>query len=470
MSQTVAVTGASGFVGRAVVRVLRERGARVLALGRTLRPAADSGVEPRAFDPEGGPNPAAFAGADAVVHLAGETIDGRWTPEKKRRIRDSRIRGTETLVQSLAALDRRPAVLVSASAVGYYGNRGDEPLTEASAPGSDFLAEVCRGWEAAARTAGDLGIRTAQLRTGIVLGDGGALVKMRVPFQLGIGGPLGSGRQFAPWIHVDDLAALFAFAVENASLSGPVNAVAPDYATNARLSQALGSALRRPSLLPAPPFALRVALGEFANTVLGGQLVIPAAALDAGFRWSHPTLEAALGALLGAGSRPLGMHAFRASHVVHRPLEEVFAFFSDPRNLEAITPPTLGFTIRSSPERMQRGAIIEYDLRLHGFPVHWTTLIADYEPPQRFVDVQLHGPYALWRHAHTFRPVDGGVEIADAVDYILPFAPFGELAGRLVANDVGEIFRFRREALDRAARLAATTAGRGGSRGRASVC
>jgi uncharacterized protein (TIGR01777 family) len=432
-----------------VVRALLERGARVLALGRSAAPVTEPEVESRVFDPAGAPNPGAFAGADAVVHLAGETVDGRWTAEKKFRIADSRIHGTRTLVQSLAALQRRPAVLVNASAVGYYGDGGDEPLTEASAPGSDFLAEVCTSWEAEARAAGELGIRSVQLRTGIVLGDGGALAKLRVPFQLGIGGPLGSGRQFMPWIHLDDLAALYAFAVETTSLRGPVNAVAPDYATNARFSQALGSALRRPSLLPAPPLALRVALGEFANTVLGGQLALPAVALDAGFRWKHSTLEAALGVLLGTGARPLGLHAFRTSQVVPHSLECVFAFFSDPSNLEAITPPSLGFTIRSAPKSVERGSIIDYDLRLHGLPVHWTTMIAEYEPPQRFVDVQLHGPYALWRHLHTFRPVDGGVEVADAVDYSLPFAPFGELAGRLVASDVDAIFRYRREALDR---------------------
>jgi uncharacterized protein (TIGR01777 family) len=449
MQHTVAVTGASGFVGRAVIRALRERGSRVIALGRSPAAYPDAGIEPRAFDPAGPPNPGAFAGADAVVHLAGETVDGRWTTEKKWRIADSRIRGTNTVVASLAALPKRPAALICASAVGVYGDRGDEPLTEASPAGTGFLAEVCTGWEASARAAGDHGIRSVQLRIGVVLGNGGALAKMRVPFSLGIGGPLGSGRQFMPWIHVDDLAALALFAIDNEALRGPVNAVAPDYATNARFSQVLGAALRRPSLLPAPPIALRAVLGEFADTVLGGQLVIPAAALDAGFHWNYPTLEGALGTLLAAGSRTLGLHAFRTSLVVRRPLEEVFAFFSDARNLEAITPPRLGFTIRRIPEHVERGAVIEYDLRLHGVPIRWMTLISAFEPPYRFADVQLHGPYALWRHTHTFRAVEGGVEVADAVDYLLPFAPFGELAAGFVANDVNEIFRFRGETLAR---------------------
>ena len=185
-------------------------------------------------------------------------------------------------------------MLVSASAVGYYGDRGDEPLTEHSKPGDDFLAGVVSRWEAAAHEAEKLGIRTAMLRTGIVLGDGGALSKMKLPFQLGIGGPFGSGRQFVPWIDIEDLAALYRFALENVAISGPLNAVAPDYATSARFAQALGAALKRPALAPAPSFALRIVLGEFAETIVGGQLVIPALAQDAGFQWKYPRLESAL--------------------------------------------------------------------------------------------------------------------------------------------------------------------------------
>ena len=429
---------------------LRARGARVIVLGRSPR-AADfpAGVESRAFDPnDAAPNPDAFAGADAVIHLAGESIDGRWTPEKKRRIAASRIGGTETLVRSLAALTQRPHVLVSASAVGYYGNRGDEPLTEASPAGSGFLASVCADWETAAYSAQPLGIRCVGLRTGIVLGSGGALAKMLLPFKLGVGGPLGSGAQFASWIHLDDLAALYCFAIENAALRGPVNAVTPDYATNARLSQAIGSALGRPSLLPAPPFALRAVLGEFAQTVLDGQLVLPAVAEDAGFRWLHPYLESALATILGSGHVP-GRTTFHATQIVAGTIERVFAFFSDPRNLEALTPPTLRFSVTAAAEPLVRGSIIDYQLRLHGLPVRWRTMIAELDPLRRFVDVQLRGPYTLWRHAHDFRPVDGGVEIDDAVDYVLPFPPFGALAGSFVARDVRGIFAFRRAAIER---------------------
>jgi hypothetical protein len=429
------------------VRALRSRGARVISLGRN--PPAQSGVEGRRFDPNGNADPAAFEGADVVIHLAGETVAGRWTPEKKRRIADSRIAGTRTLVESLKALARRPAVLVSASAIGYYGDRGDEPLTERSAPGTGFLAGVCVGWEAAAQEAEALGIRTVLMRTGVVLGDSGALAQMQAPFKFGIGGPLGSGRQFVPWITVQDLAALYCFAVENSGLHGAVNAVTPDYATNARLSQAIGSALARPSLLPSPSFALRAVLGEFADSLLASQLIIPAVAHDAGFRWNHPQLEAALAALL-RGSKRSQVHTFRSTQLVPRPLDEVFAFFSDARNLEAITPPSFAFAIRTAPQRVETGSIVEYDLRVHGLPVRWKTMISAYEPNRRFVDVQLRGPYRLWQHVHEFAPVEGGVEISDSIDYVLPLAPFGELAAPLVARDLAEIFRFRREALEKA--------------------
>jgi hypothetical protein len=298
----IAVTGASGFVGREVVAALLARGARPVVLGRRTDSGSgfDAAIETRVFDPNGPPNPAAFAAVDAVIHLAGESVAGRWTEEKKRRIADSRIAGTATLVESLRLGTGRPATVVCASAVGYYGDRRDEPLTEAAAPGSDFLAGVCVAWEAAASQCETLGIRTVRMRTGIALGkNGGALAQMKRPFEFFAGGPLGSGRQFVPWIDVRDLAALYCFALERKTVDGAVNAVAPQSATNARFSRALGAALHRPSILPAPAFAIRLALGEFAETVLGGQRAVPQVALDAGFVWAHADLEDDLRDLLG---------------------------------------------------------------------------------------------------------------------------------------------------------------------------
>jgi uncharacterized protein (TIGR01777 family) len=451
MTRTVAVTGASGFVGRRLIEELSNRGARVIALGRSPQPR---GTPPegewRCFDPSGRPNPAAFDGADAVVHLAGESIAGRWDAAKKLRIASSRIDGTRTVVESLRGLSRRPRVLVSASAVGYYGDRGEEPLTEDSSQGTDFLAEVCAGWEAAARGAEGLGIRTVCLRGGIALGESGALSQMVAPFKFGLGGPLGSGRQFVPWIDVRDLTALYCCAIENDALRGPVNGVAPDCATNARLMQGIGAAMRRPSLAPAPAFALRAILGEFAESLLQSQLVLPARALDAGFRFEHAQLETDLCQLLrGTADRPY-VHTFRASQFIARPLDQVFRFFCDARNLEAITPAALSFEIHSAPEQVERGSTIAYALRLRGFPIRWKTLIAQWEPPFRFVDVQLRGPYRLWNHTHEFVERDGGVEVTDRIDYVLPYAPFGEIASSMVRRDIESLFRFRRTAIAQA--------------------
>ncbi len=448
----VAITGASGFVGRALTQALVSRGYGVIALGRNPgRLQNDAGIEARHFHPaDASPNPDAFAGADAVVHLAGESVSGRWTAEKKRAIYESRVAGTHQLIASLALCPKKPSTLVSASAVGYYGSRGDEALFEASPPGNGFLADVCKDWEHEASAAEALGIRTVRMRTGIALGRDGALEQMVAPFRLGAGGPLGSGRQLVPWIAIDDLVALYIFALERADLGGAVNAVTPDYATSARLACAIGSALRRPALAVAPGFALHALLGEFAQTLLASQCVIPAVAEDRGFVWQHPTLEDAVLAILAQGARRSpGVETFETEQRIASPLDEVFAFFAEARNLEAITPSSLRFAIDSLPQRLERGAQIAYHLRLRGVPLRWKTMIARWNPPHEFVDVQLHGPYALWCHTHRFRAVDGGTVASDRVDYALPFWPLGNIALPLVQSDVRGIFAYRKAVIER---------------------
>lgn len=446
----VAVTGASGFVGRALVAALQERGHHVIALGRSPQTRSFSpAVDCRQFDPGGGaPNPRAFDGADAVIHLAGEPVDGRWTGKKKAAILSSRVDGTRTVLASIAACSRRPASLISASAVGYYGSRGDEPLVESSPPGNTFLAHVCTRWERETQAATQLGLRAAYLRIGIVLGKGGALGRMSLPFRFGVGGPFGSGRQFVPWIHIDDLARMFVFVLEHDELRGPVNAVAPDYSTSSRFAQALGAAMKRVALAPAPAFALRMVLGEFADTILASQLVIPAIAEDAGFSWNFPRLESAMIDVIAQDSRQAAAtHRFRSEQFVRTTLDEAFAFFSDPENLERITPPALRFSITSRPLKMGRGSLITYNLRLRGFPLRWKTMIACWLPKRQFIDVQLRGPYAFWQHQHDFEEVEGGVILRDQVEYALPFAPLSNIALGYVRSDIEAIFRHRRDAI-----------------------
>jgi len=429
----IGITGAGGLIGRALARAIQQRDWVAVPLSR--RPHTEQ-----------------LETLDAVVHLAGEPIDGRWTEAKKTEIRRSRVDGTRDLVRSLAACRVKPRALVSASAVGYYGDRGDEPLFESSRPGAGFLATVCRQWEDEAQAAESLGIRTAMLRTGIVLArDGGALPKMARPFAFGAGGPLGNGRQFVPWIALDDVVALYLFALETETVRGPVNAVSPDVATNARLAQAIGAAMHRPALAPAPAPALHAVLGEFADALLASQLVIPSIAAKAGFTWRQKRLETALMHLLdrgAGGSSPL-LRTFSSQQFVPLPIDEVFRFFSDAGNLEAITPSSLRFNLRNHPDSLREGSIIEYKLRLHGVPLSWKTLILEWKPPFGFTDVQLRGPYALWEHEHTFVSAPGGTVIGDNVTYALPFAPLSAVAQPLVRRDVREIFNYRRNAVAR---------------------
>jgi uncharacterized protein (TIGR01777 family) len=296
------ITGATGFVGPRLLRLLDEP----VVLTRNPERARDSiGTLTRrihAWDPSQGPPPAeAFEGVDTVFHLAGESVaEGRWSAAQKARIRDSRLVGTRHLVQGIAALDTRPAVLVSASAVGYYGDRGDAELTESSPPAKDFLAGVCVDWEAEAMAAEASGVRVVTARTGIVLGaGGGALGRMLTPFKLGAGGPLGNGKQWMPWIHVADLASLYMHAATHDSLRGPMNAVAPNPVRNSEFTKALAAAVGMPALVPVPYFGLRLAFGEFAQVLFHSQRVLPKVAVESGFEFRYPTIVEALAEIMG---------------------------------------------------------------------------------------------------------------------------------------------------------------------------
>jgi uncharacterized protein len=302
----VTVTGATGLIGSRVVDALKARGDEVTALSRSPERAARAlGVPAKAWSPMAGPPPAdALAGRDAVVHLVGEPIDQRWTAESRRRILDSREVGTRNLLEGLAAGrahvaegggSARPSTLVSASAVGFYGDRGDAVLTEEAGPGTGFTAEVCEAWEREAARAEELGMRVVRVRTGVVLAEGGgALAKMLPPFKLGVGGPVAGGRQYLPWIHVDDVVGVYLAALDDERYDGPVNASAPEPVTNRDFSKALGRALHRPAVAPVPAFALKLLYGDMSEIVLSGQRAVPAKAQSLGYAHRHPELDEAL--------------------------------------------------------------------------------------------------------------------------------------------------------------------------------
>ncbi len=299
----ILITGSTGLVGSSLISFLTTAGHDVVRLVR--RAPSNDGSEFKWDLDSDRMDEAAFDGVDAVVHLAGETIDGRWTESKKRKIEDSRVRGTSLLARTLAGLSTPPGVLIASSAVGYYGDRGAAVLTDQSSKGSGFLADVCEEWEAATAPAADKGIRVVNLRTAPVLTPrGGPLARLLTPFRLGLGGPVGSGEQYFPWISIDDLVGVIYHAIASAGLSGPVNAVAPQQVTNRELAKTLGRVLSRPALLPLPAFAVRIIFGEMGEELLlASQRVEPERLVQDGYSFRFPELEDALRHLLGKTRR-----------------------------------------------------------------------------------------------------------------------------------------------------------------------
>ena len=296
MPARVLVSGASGLIGSALLPALQSSGYEVT---RLVRSAASSKADV-AWDPSHPLAPESVSDFDAVIHLAGESIVGRWTEAKKRRVRESRVQGTRNLAETLAAAPQGPRVFISASAIGYYGDRGEETLREESSPGTGFLPEVCREWEAAAEPARKAGIRTAQMRFGVVLSaSGGALQKMLPPFRMGVGGNIGSGRQWSSWIDIDDVVGAIQHVITTETLRGPVNVVGPNPVRNAEFTKTLASVLSRPAILPMPAFAARLAFGQMADELLlASQRVEPSKLLVSGYVFHKPVLRTALEAIL----------------------------------------------------------------------------------------------------------------------------------------------------------------------------
>jgi uncharacterized protein (TIGR01777 family) len=295
----ITISGASGFIGRRLLKVLGGAGHSLHVLSRHAGTNLPNGMRLSVWDPaKGAPPRESLENADVVVHLAGEPVAQRWTAGAKARIRESRVTGTRHLVEALAALPRKPAALVCASAIGYYGDRGDEVLDESAAAGTGYLPEVCVAWEREAVAAEAVGLRVVRVRIGLVLDPrGGAFQRMLPPFRLGIGGRLGSGQQWMSWIHLSDLAELFRFAIEN-PVRGVLNGVAPAPVRNAEFTRHLAGALRRPAIFPVPTLGLKLLFGEMAQVLVESQRVLPRAAEAAGFRFRYPELGPALADLL----------------------------------------------------------------------------------------------------------------------------------------------------------------------------
>ncbi len=465
------LTGATGFLGRALALRLVREGYGLVAWVRSperARSVLPAGTE--LVGTAGGRQALAGAleGVEAVIHLAGEPLVAqRWSQARRAELRASRIDSTRELVEALASAPRRPRVLLCASAVGWYGDRGDEELDERSPPGTGFLPELCAEWERAAQAAGDLGVRVVTLRTGLVLGaGGGALAPLLVPFRLGLGGRLGSGRQWMPWIHLEDWVELVVRALADERCRGALDLCAPQPVTNAEFTRTLAAVLQRPARLAVPAPLLHAALGARAELVLQSQRALPRRALELGHAFRFPALAPALRDLVGprpeirierASGAPDVEYLRRApprwvlrqETRIPAPLEEVFAFFSAAENLGAITPPSMRFTVASPPPiAMHAGREIDYGLRLGPLALRWRSRIEVWEPGRRFVDSQVRGPYRSWWHEHRFERDGSGTRMQDEIWYAPPLGPLGAIAQHLViARQLRAIFDYRSRAI-----------------------
>ncbi len=472
----VFVTGATGVVGRALAMRLRRSGHEVTAWVRDEAAARQVlGAEARlvSVDVSDQALARALSRCDAVVNLAGAPISKRWTAAHRRRLVRSRVGVTQRIVAACGLADAPPKAFVSASAVGAYGDRGDERLDESARLGDGFLAQLCRDWEAAADAAAAHGARVVKLRFGIVLSEqGGALGKLVPATRWGGGVAVGSGDQFMPWIHLDDLVSLIERAVTDAAWSGVYNACAPEPVTNAAFTRALARALHRPAWARVPTPLLRVAMGAMSQVLTDSQRAVPARASAAGFAFAYPELDAALHDILhpaadGAisiervtdvpssvayfdGRRP--RYRLRQTVVVDAPRGEVFDLFREAENLGALTPDDLSFEIRTpTPIDMHEGTHIDYRIRLGPVPMTWKTRIEIWEPEARFVDAQYRGPYAAWYHEHRFEQMpDGRTKMTDIVWYAPPLGIVGAIANRLfISAKLHWIFGYRTRVIRR---------------------
>lgn len=440
----ILLTGATGLIGTAIGIQLVRDGHEIVAISRDPESAKQTLAFPAThmswYQLETQPLPE----VDAVVHLAGESVfSGPWTSSRRKKIISSRVESTKSLVKAFQNLNRWPKVWINGSAIGFYGDGGDTTLNESSSRGNGFLAGVCDAWESATRDI-PASCRVVKLRTGLVLArHGGALATMLPLFRAGLGGRLGSGKQWMSWIHLDDVTSVIRFCLTSEHVKGAVNNVAPEPVINRIFTSELSRRLKRPALLPVPKAILKLS-GDLSTLFLDSQRVVPEALLQAGFSFKFKNLTSALADLLDF-QRAAGIHEIFQQQWIPHKVEDIFPFFCDEKNLEALTPPLLNFkVIGKTTPTIEKGTLIDYRLKVHGVPTKWQTKIVEWDEGRKFVDTQLKGPYALWHHTHEFETLGTGTLLTDRVLYKLPLWPFGEVGLPLVQRDISSIFRFRR--------------------------
>lgn len=448
----ILITGATGFVGKQLGKALVRRGHQITVITRNEKHAklnlpfpcqiiaADLGKKSISNLPQ----------LDAVIHLAGENVgSGRWSEEKKQDILLSRQKLTSNLLASLQD-QKKLHTFVSASAIGFYGDTQNLMADENFAAGKDFLSSVCQKWEEQIKN--NLSIRSVILRIGVVLNAyDGAFEKMKLPFELSIAGPLGSGQQWMSWIHLEDLVNMFVAAVENNNWNGIYNAVSSEPVTNKDFTQKICKILNQKMKPAVPAIVLKTALGEMAQIILTSQKVsnqkIISQKSTLGFQFKYPDIDSAL--LDITRYLAAGESVYFSEQFLDVPQTQVFDFFAEAKNLEKITPEILNFKIeKMSTPQIQQGTLIDYKLKIHNVPTGWKTQINEWSPPQKFVDTQLKGPYRLWHHTHNFEELASGTLMTDLVRYKLPMGTLGKaVAGNFVKTDVEQIFSYRRTAV-----------------------
>ncbi|MBK7743824.1 MAG: TIGR01777 family protein [Betaproteobacteria bacterium] len=445
----ILMTGATGLIGRELGKSLVSRGDTLVCLVRNAQLARHRLPFPATcfeWDHRRAVPAEALLGADAVVHLSGEPVaEKRWTNEQKRLILETRVVGTRRLVEAVSSHGSDVKSFVHGSAIGFYGDRADAPLTAASAKGTGFLADVVEAWEAELRPLASRrpDVRAVSVRTGIVLArQGGALAKMLPLFRASAAGRLGNGRQWMSWIHIDDIVGLFLHALDSRA-AGVLEGVAPQPVTNRDFTASLCRSLRVRESAPAPAVAIKALFGEMGGIVLESAKVEPRQSLASGFRYRFESIDRAFDDLL----TPLqGSTREKVSEqwVPHAP-EELWPFFCDEANLEELTPEFLNFKVLGKSTReIGEGTLIDYRLKLNGIPMGWQSRIENWEPARRFVDTQVKGPYSSWRHAHEFIPMANGTLMRDVVRYRLPLGWLGSaVAGWKVESQVDRIFSYR---------------------------
>ncbi len=442
----ILITGATGNLGNKVGFELKKMGHDIVVLSRSEKSAKEKLTFPAEIICKNLATQALaaddFKGIEAVIHLMGETVDGRWSAAKKNDIISSRIESSKNLLMNMPTTVQ---TVISASAQGFYGDRKNQVMTEANEKGTGFLADVCDQWENPFR---QIQQRTVQLRIGIILDpQSGALKKMIPLFQKNLGASLGTGQQYMSWISIEDMTAVVLHSLFNKSLSGPVNCSTINPVQNSEFTKFLIQNLGTIQLPNVPEFMLKILFGEMHSILTGSIQMSPNKLIESGFKFKYTELQNYFESVLVDYIN--GQSVMYSLQFLPFDQKKVFDFFSEARNLESITPQNLNFKIInvSTPE-ITEGTLIDYKLKIHGVPVSWKTLISEWDVPNKFIDQQLKGPYSVWHHTHEFHSFFGGTLMIDRVKFKLPMGTLGNMvAGTFVQSDVENIFKYRRSVI-----------------------